>query len=534
MRTPPLLTLALAACLARAGGFRLPLRASAAPPPGAAEPLFSAPLPGGTSGRVVVPAPEVLRGLLNDVLGEVRSAGFAAGATRTLQAQRALLQTTLALSRDAAFRDALQRRQAPDTRSVARALRLLFEKLGATYVKLGQFIASSPTLFPEDFVLEFQKCLDQTTSVDFATVKRIIEADLGQPLSALYADVDPVPLASASIAQVHAATLKSGERVVIKVRKPGVEEVLKTDLAFLSIGTKILETFAPELKRISLADITADIKDSMLGELDFNQEADNLVVYERFLRESELDATATCPLPVRELTAKKVLTMTRLDGVPLLDAEALRRTAATAGAAEAAVATALNVWSTSVVSCDFFHADVHGGNLLLCDDGRVGFIDFGIVGRLPPKVWNAVTGLGESFVTGDFEAMAKSLVAMGAAEETVDTAKFGRDLEAIFDRMSRVQPTVTVGTTTTASGDVAAFSTLDVDDEEVSRIVIDIINAAEDNGLKLPREFGLLTKQALYFDRYLKSLAPDLDPLNDPRVQLSAPGRSAAPALGDA
>ena len=114
-------------------------------------------------------------------------------------------------------------------------LRKLFEKLGATYIKLGQFIASSPSLFPEEYVVEFQKCLDKTESVPFDVVKRIIQAELKQPLDQVFSYIDPQPLASASVAQVHAAVLRSsGKDVVIKVLKPGTEDTLLTDLNFVS------------------------------------------------------------------------------------------------------------------------------------------------------------------------------------------------------------------------------------------------------------------------------------------------------------
>eukprot|EP00968_Pinguiococcus_pyrenoidosus_P029363 scaffold8520_cov248-Pinguiococcus_pyrenoidosus.AAC.1 len=157
------------------------------------------------------------------------------------------------------------------------------------------------------------------------------------------------------------------------------------------------------MKRISLADITSDIRASMINELDFKQEAENLRVFDRFLTQMDVQQAATCPLPIDGLVTKRVLTMTRLDGKPMLDVEAIRKVAGPR--AEEAVITALNVWSLSIISCDFFHADVHGGNLLLLNDGRVGFIDFGIVGRLPPKVWNGVTGLGEALVMEDYQGL---------------------------------------------------------------------------------------------------------------------------------
>lgn len=190
--------------------------------------------------------------LLEDILGVVRSAGIEAGAVRGLQALRATLLTAVEAARDGELQEALQTIQRLGTERVddaplARLLRRLFQKLGSTYVKLGQFIASSPTLFPAAYVREFQQCLDRTEPTNFQRIKRIVEADLGRPLSEVYESFEEEPLASASVAQVHSAVLKTGERVAVKVQKPGVDRVLKADLGFLFIAARTLEFLSPEL-----------------------------------------------------------------------------------------------------------------------------------------------------------------------------------------------------------------------------------------------------------------------------------------------
>jgi len=193
--------------------------------------------------------------------------------------------------------------------------------------------------------------------------------------------------------------------------------------------------------------------------------------------------------------------------VPLVDLEGIRRYSSNP---EQTLVGALRTWAASVVKNDVFHADVHGGNLLVLQDGRVGFIDFGIVGKISEKVWASVGRLVQSFVLEDFRGMAEALVDMGAAEQTVDATKFGQDLEAVVRRISAMTPEVQI----TADTVGVAF-----DERETTQVVLEIVAVAENNGLKLPREFGILLKQALYFDRYQKLLAPGLDPLRDPRVR---------------
>lgn len=258
--------------------------------------------------------------------------------------------------------------------------------MGATYVKLGQFIASSPTLFPKEYVVEFQKCLDQTEPIAWSIIKSVIESELG-PINTVFEFVDPVPLASASIAQVHSARLKNGDDVVIKVQKPGIDASLKADLGFLYSAARILEFLQPDWERTSLAAVAGDIRSSMLEELDFVLEARNTIEFRRFLQDNQLLKEATAPRVYQDYTTKKVLVLERLHGVSLLDEETIASVTRDPQKGVDTIITALNIWSMSVTSMPWFHADVHAGNLLLLNDGRVGFIDFGIVGRISEKVF---------------------------------------------------------------------------------------------------------------------------------------------------
>ena len=385
------------------------------------------------------------------------------------------------------------------------------ERLGATYIKLGQFVASSPSLFPKEYVLEFQKCLDSTEPLKWNVVKSIIEKETGS-ISKNFAFIDEKPLASASIAQVHAAKLKSGEDVVIKVQKPRIDELLKADLNFIYIASRVLEFLQPDFERTSLSAVAGDIKSSMLEELDFQKEANNIEEFRDFLKAQGLDDVATAPSVYRSLTTKRVLTMERLRGVSMIDADSI---SSITNDPESVIITALNTWTSSVMNMPWFHADVHSGNLLVLDDGRVGFIDFGMVGRVGEKTFKAVSELSTAMAVGDYEGMAEALLNMGATDDNVDVQKFGRDIEQVMSDMAKVQPDVaSVG----ISGDGTVSAAISFDEDEITNMLLKIVDVTEDNGLKLPREFGLLVKQSLYFDRYLKILAPGLDIASDSRM----------------
>ena len=168
--------------------------------------------------------------------------------------------------------------------SNAKLMRETLESLGSTYIQLGQFIASTPSLFPREYVEEFQGCLDQTPSLPFSYVQGVLASEFeGRNLSEIFASIDETPLASASIAQVHAAKLVTGEDVVIKVQKPGVETILYTDLNVLHWATKVLEKAVPKVKFASLADIVEEIKTRMVREVDFIEEASNLDDFVNYL-----------------------------------------------------------------------------------------------------------------------------------------------------------------------------------------------------------------------------------------------------------
>lgn len=435
--------------------------------------------------------------LLEEVVEIIMSTGLETGLSRTLSAARAVAGTVAEVAREPPSK--------LDEAFVARVLRQLFERLGATYVKLGQFIASSPTVFPAAYVKEFQSCLDSTSTVPFSEVKRIVESELGRPIDKVYAKFDQTPLASASIAQVHAATLLTGENVVVKVQKPGIADILKTDLGFVYLAARFLGFINPELNsRGSLGDIASDLRESMLGELDFRQEQRNLDIYREFLQSNNLTSLAVAPKPYPAASARKVLTMERLNGVPLVDLEGIKRYSSNP---EMTLITALNVWALSVQSCEFFHADVHAGNLLVLEDGRIGFIDFGIVGRMKPQMSKAIDKLNVALAQGDAKGMANALISMGATVGKVDEEAFAADIEKLINRLGNV-----AGNSTATNGQ------LKVDESQIQDLVLDIAQVAGNNGLKLPREFGLLVKQALYFDRYTKLLAPDLNVMADSRV----------------
>ncbi len=382
-------------------------------------------------------------------------------------------------------------------------MRQTFEQLGATYIKLGQFIASAPSLFPREYVEAFQGCLDDVPSLPFETVQRTLEEEFDRPLSEIFRHIERQPLASASIAQVHAATLVTGEDVVIKVQKPGVETVLSTDFNVLYASARIMERLVPGASRASLGDIIGDVQATMLKECDFLAEANNIEIFRQFLREAG-NEFAVAPRVYHQATTRRVLTMERLYGVPFTDLESIRRYSPQP---EWTLINALNTWMDSLLRCQFFHADVHAGNLMVLEDGRVGFIDFGIVGHIRKETWQALIDFMQARAASDYRKMAQCMLTIGVTADNVDVNDLARDLRDLIESARNM-----------IEGPAPAQPELDVDEAE--RFMLSIVDLGRKHGVRFPKEFALLLKQLLYFDRYIQLLAPDLSPFEDSRIQL--------------
>jgi len=410
------------------------------------------------------------------------------------------LTQTMAKVTPYAIRWGLKRKLPP-----ANEVRELFEALGATYIKFGQFIASSPSIFPKEYVEEFEQLLDQTTPIPFRSIKKIISEDLKQPISHVFSHIDPQPLASASIAQVHAATLVSGESVVVKVQKPGVQAIITADLNTVYVLVRVLEFMLPNTDSDALAGIVSEMYQAMIDECDFIKEAEHIKVFRNFLESSNIN-TVVAPKVYDRASGLRVLTMERFYGCALTDKSAKDKSQ---GDPTKALFEALNVWFASLINCEVFHADLHSGNMMLFKDGRVGFIDFGMVGRISPGTWQAMFSLFKGLNDQDYALVAHSMLTVGMTRKNIDEQQLSRDIEHVFLSMNTLD-----------SEDLMAS-----DDLNVSPAVNDVINTlgevARNHGIRFPRSFTLLLKQFLYFDRYIQILDPDANLFDDERINLN-------------
>ena len=370
-------------------------------------------------------------------------------------------------------------------------VRRAFEELGPTYIKLGQLVASSQGLFPERYCLEFRKCLDRVRPFAFAEVERTLREDLDRDASETFESIDPKPLASASIAQVHAAKLRDGQDVVIKVQRPNIARLVEADLRVLKVMARAM-SMLPMGDLANPRGIVEDFESNIREELDFRREAANMKEFNGIMTEHG-QAKVAAPKPIDELTTERVLVMERFFGHRVDDVEKLK---ASNVDGEETLLLGMRAWFQCMIIHGFFHGDVHAGNLMALADGRVGFLDFGIVGRFGRERREQVTDYLLAFSTGDFKKLAEVMSAMGSVNAKVNLDDLAKDLAKAYQPM--------------LENELAAIKYADV--------IPAIMRTAVRHGLRMPRDFVLVVKQMLYFDRYAKVLAPNLNVFRDPRI----------------
>ncbi len=319
-------------------------------------------------------------------------------------------------------------KQGISPKSDACRLREALEELGPTFVKFGQMMAGRTDLFPESLVAELSKLHDAATPFPAEDARRIVEEETGRPISALYASFDDRPMAAASMAQVHCATLPGGTPVIVKVQRPGIAQTVEADVAVLRRLARLLGTVIPSVRALNLPDLVEELAETLRGELDFEREARNA---ERFAELNREDARVYVPAVFWEATTRRVLTMEHSPG-HRLDA------AGTPPGRNAEVASLLmRLFLTHVFEHGVFHADPHPGNVFLLADGRVCFHDFGALGEFSPQVQGKLRELFLGVMARDAGWVASAYLGMGGATAELDRARFTADLAAALDRYYR-------------------------------------------------------------------------------------------------
>lgn len=358
------------------------------------------------------------------------------------------------------------------------------ESLGPTYVKLGQFLSTRADMFPANYLEALERLQDRAEGVPFDEIELIVASELGVRLSKAFLEFDRVPLAAASLAQVHRARLRDGRVVAVKVQRPGVRRQIAMDLDALEDVVEFLDRHTHFGKRFMLLGTHEEFRRALLGELDFRMEALNLLTLRNNLQDYKL---IQIPAPVEEYTTSRVLTMDYIKGEKVTNVSLERRLQVDG----AVLAEELfKAYLRQFLIDGFYHADPHPGNVLLTEDGRIALVDVGMVGRVSERLQTELL---------------RFLLALGErrGEEAYQCAiEIGDKTESFNPRILRKHIEDLIG----------IYERAALREIQLGRIFLDIVRMAGDSGIRFPSELAMLGKTLLNLDRIALALDPAFRP----------------------
>ena len=368
---------------------------------------------------------------------------------------------------------------------LSRRLRLSIERLGPTYIKLAQIISSGEGLFPEELVSEFKKCRDQVPAQSFDVVRATVEEDFGAPLEDIFASFDETPLAAASIAQVHAAVLLTGEPVVVKVQRTTVALLVNKDIRVMAWLAPFLVGRLPFASLANPPALVELFAETISEELDFRLEAQNMLDVAASFVALKQDGYII-PRPHPTLVTRRVLVMERLSGFNFDDVESMRDAGVDT---HEVVRTGMIGFMEGAIIEGIFHGDLHGGNLFVLPDGKVALLDFGITGRMDQRQRRAFLRLMLGATVNDVHMQISALCDLGALPS--DT-----DIDAVIKDLGLDGPGIDPTT---------------ADPDEMIKEVQKIVKMLLGYGARMPKELMLYVKNLMFLDGAISRLAPDLD-----------------------
>ena len=369
-----------------------------------------------------------------------------------------------------------------------RQLRLLFEELGASFVKFGQLLSLRTDLLPRAYVEELSRLQDQVKPVAFKAVREVVEDELGAPLEKHFLEFEKTPLSSASVSQVHKARLPDGTQVAVKVQRPDIAKLFERDIAILRFLAGMAEKHMQQ-DLFSPLEFVREFESYTERELDFTKEARNL---QRFHSLLEGDTIAMVPKVFWNVTTKKVITMEYVDGVPLHHPGQLEKQGLDPTALARNLANALY---SQILVFGEFHADPHPGNILALPGDRIAFLDFGIVGRFSPAMQRHLRDAFLSIMEKDIDGLIQSLGDLHVLSQKSDLEQFRSDLVE----------------------ELGQFYNVSLEKIKLSTFVHELLRVMRRNHIEVPRDLMLLGKALITLEGTCLTLDPGFNPVDSGR-----------------
>ena len=358
------------------------------------------------------------------------------------------------------------------------------ERLGPTYIKLGQLLSTRSDFLPPAYMEALQRLQDKIEPFSYAEVEEIVTTELGVRLSKAFTEFDPEPIAAASLGQVHRAVLRNGRCVAVKVQRPNIREQIAADIEALEDIAEFVDKHTVAGERVQFGAMLEEFRRSMVRELDYLQEAQHLAILRRNLEQFNL---LVVPEAVEDYTTSRVLTMDYISGRKITDLSPLARMEMNGDALGEQL---FKAYLKQILVDGIFHADPHPGNVFLTYDGKLALIDVGMVGRIAPVMQENLLKLLLSVSEGKGESAANVAIEMGTVLENFDRDTYTREVSQL----------------------VAQHQQTTISELDTGRVVLEITRMAAQNGLRLPPELTLLGKTLLNLDLVAGILSPEFNP----------------------
>ncbi|MDF0720051.1 AarF/UbiB family protein [Kaistella sp. PBT33-4] len=358
------------------------------------------------------------------------------------------------------------------------------KKMGPTYVKLGQLLSTRPDLLPDHYLKALANLQDDVETISYEEVEKIFEEEIGVRIKKAFVEFDPVPLASASIGQVHKAVLHSGRIVAVKIQRPGVRRNFLEDLDTLQQMADLAVSHSKAARKYALNDIIEELRYILLNELDYNKEAQNLTILRENLKMFDY---LIIPSPVVEYSSSKVLTMDFIAGKKITSLGKLIRTEVDFNPL---IDDLVEAYLKQIIVDGFAHADPHPGNIHLTTDNKVALMDLGMVAKFSPKLQEKIMMLLVGMSKKDGDAISEALLEMSEFDNvTANVDSFRKNINRL----------------------VMDSTSTNAEDMETGRVLLQMNRIAADQGIKLAVELNILGKILLNLDQIIAVLTPKYD-----------------------
>jgi predicted unusual protein kinase regulating ubiquinone biosynthesis (AarF/ABC1/UbiB family) len=358
------------------------------------------------------------------------------------------------------------------------------EALGPTFIKLGQLLSTRPDFLPAPYLLGLSRLQDNCEPFSFKDVENIIVSELGVRFSKAFSEFSTEPIAAASIGQIHRAKMRDGREVAVKVQRPGIRETVLQDLEILSEIADFYDKHTEAGKRYEFAGILDEFRRSLLAELDYRKEAQNLQTLKDNMSEFSL---VVVPEPVNDYTSSKVLTMDFITGKKITAVSKLNQLDIDGSALAEEV---FKAYLKQILVDGFFHADPHPGNVLLTKDNKVALVDLGMVARLTPRLQQKLLQLILAISEGRADAVANLAIEIGDPKDNFDQKKFRKEITDL----------------------VQGHLGKNIKEMDFGVVILGVTSAAGESAIRLPVELTMLGKTLLNLDQVGRTLDPDFNP----------------------